>query len=116
MGNELTSNSYRINEITETQINQLLNDLKEQAKIATKELSDNYRQRVVYKLLNTIKVNDQKEFLWILLRTINDPKNDSYNKLTAQIDNIYTLPITEFEKWAYSIVLGIMSSRSESNE
>ncbi len=75
--------------------------------------SDNYRQKIVYKLLNTTKSSNQKEFFSILLRTLNGQKaNEDVKKLSDKLQEIYPLTPESFENVAYSIIMGIMSAES----
>ena len=79
--------------------------------------SSNYRQKLVYNLLNAIKGNDQKEFFWLLLRALNAKLGEEEaNRIFKQIIGIYPLSSSEFEKVAYSVVLGIMSAGGGKSE
>jgi len=72
--------------------------------------SDNYRQKIVYKLLNTAKVSNQSEFFSILLRTLNAQKTDvDVKNLSEKLQEIYPLTSKNFENVAYSIIMGIMA-------
>ncbi len=76
--------------------------------------SENYRQKIVYNLLNTVKVSNQSEFFSILLRTLNAQKdNEDVKKLSGKLMEIYPLTPGNFENVAYSIIMGIMSAKSE---
>jgi len=79
-----------------------------------KGLSSNYRQKLVYNLLNAVKGNNQKEFFWTILRALN-ARSDKPDvaKLSEEIGKMYPLSSSEFEKVAYSIILGIMSAGGE---
>jgi hypothetical protein len=73
--------------------------------------SENYRQKIVYNLLNTVKVSNQSDFFSILLRTLNAQKdNDDVKKLSGKLMEIYPLTPGNFENVAYSIIMGIMSA------
>ena len=76
-----------------------------------KGVSENYRQKLVYNLLNAVKGNNQKEFFWMVLRALN-ARSDKIetSKVSEKIGKIYPLSPSEFEKLAYSIILGIMSA------
>lgn len=75
--------------------------------------SDSYRQKIVYKLLNTAKSSNQKEFFSILLRTLNGQKSDEdIKELSNKLQEIYPLTSGSFENVAYSIIMGIMSAES----
>ncbi len=73
--------------------------------------SDNYRQKLVFDLLNAVKANDQNEFLWILLRAINahSKENQKAKELSSVLIEVFPSSESEFEKVAYSIILGIMA-------
>lgn len=76
--------------------------------------SENYRQKLVYNLLNTAKISNQNEFFSILLRTLNAQKgNEEVKKLSDKLKEIYPLTPGNFENVAYSIIMGIMSAKSE---
>lgn len=76
--------------------------------------SDNYRQKIVYKLLNTTKVNNQSEFFSILLRALNAQKtNSDVKNLSEKLQEIYPLTSKNFENVAYSIIMGIMAVKSD---
>jgi len=72
--------------------------------------SDNYKQKLVYKLLSLIKVNNQNEFFNVLLRTLNSKDTDEKKKLCEKLNSIYPVDEKDFENVAYSIVMGIMAS------
>lgn len=76
--------------------------------------SENYRQKLVYNLLNITKANNQKEFFWTLLRALNSQKDDAKAKeLAKELRDLYPITFRDFEKIAYSIIMGIMSTKSE---
>lgn len=76
--------------------------------------SESYRQKLVYNLLNTVKVNNQTEFFSILLRALNGQRgNENVKKLCWELQKIYPLTHGNFENMAYSIIMGIMSAESE---
>ena len=82
----------------------------EEVKKAFSDTSNNYRQKLVFNLLNTIRENNQKEFFWMTLRALNARSNESeIGKLSKEIGEMYPLNSYEFEKLAYSVILGIMS-------
>jgi len=73
--------------------------------------SESYRQRLVYKLLNTARVNNQSDFFSFLLRTLNSKKGDeNVRKLCRKLEWVYPLNPENFEKVAYSIIIGIMAA------
>ena len=85
-------------------------DLKKYSTKAFKEFDSNsYKQKLVYKLLSLIKVNNQNEFFNVLLRTLNSKDTDDVKELSRILKDIY--PLNEnFESVAYTIVMGIMTS------
>ena len=79
--------------------------------------SENQKQKLVYKLLNAVKVNNQREFFWLLLRTLNsDLKKEVSQKLARKINEVFPVSSADFEKIAYSIILGIITSGGGNNE
>lgn len=91
----------------------------DEIKIYTKEAfenigSESYRQRLIYKLLNTAKVNNQNDFFSSLLRALNSRKDDkNVKRLSRKLEWLYPLSPANFEKVAYSIIMGIMAVRGE---
>ena len=70
-------------------------------------------KKLVFNLLNAVKANDQKEFFWILSKTVNAKiKNNKDAKELSEELGGYQIhkPSKDFEKMAFTIVLGIMSS------
>ena len=94
-----------------------LEELKEAVKDSFKnEKSDNYKQKLVYDLLETVRNNDQKEFFYILLKTINKPKAN-FKELWNKLQNYYdVMPEEAFVNFAYSIIIGIMATYSGGEE
>jgi len=79
-----------------------------------RDTSDNYRQKLVYNLLNAVKGNNQKEFFWTVLRALNARLDKpEVTRLSEEIGRMYPLISSEFEKLAYSVIMGIMSAKSE---
>ncbi|MEN4017569.1 MAG: hypothetical protein PQ975_12315 [Methanobacterium sp.] len=79
--------------------------------------SDNYRQKIVYNLLNTTKTSNQSEFFSILLRTLNAQKSDeNVKELSDKLQEIYPLTSKNFENVAYSIIMGIMAVKSDGGD
>ena len=77
--------------------------------------TENYRQKLAYTLLNTVKADNQKEFFWTLLRPLNAQKdNDKTKDLVGELMAVYPLGSKDFEKVAYSVIMGIMSAKTES--
>ena len=73
--------------------------------------SDNYRQKLVFDLLNAVKANDQNRFLWILLRALNAHSKDNRKarELASVLMEVFPSSESDFEKVAYSVILGIMA-------
>ncbi|WP_460041282.1 hypothetical protein [Thermococcus atlanticus] len=73
--------------------------------------SDNYRQKLVFDLLNAVKANDQDRFLWILLRAINAHSKDNLEakKLASVLMEVFPSSEADFDKVAYSVILGVMA-------
>jgi len=87
-----------------------LEDIREAVSEGFKSESLNYKQKLVYNLLETIRNNDQKEFFYILLKAINKPKKD-YARLLEQLNNNYdVMPEEAFVNFAYTVVIGIMAT------
>jgi len=88
-----------------------LSGLKEAAKEGFKNESDNYKQKLVYDLLEAAKNKDQNRFFYLLLKTINKPKDANFKELWEKLDKNYDiLPQEAFVNFAYSIIVGIMST------
>jgi len=76
------------------------------------EKSDNYKQKLVYNLLERVRNNDQKEFFYILLRALNKPK-ENFKELWKELKEKYdVMPEEAFINFAYSIIIGIMATYS----
>lgn len=72
--------------------------------------SDNYKQKLVYDLLEAVKNNDQNRFFYLLLKAINKPK-ENFKGLWVELEKNYDiLPEEAFINFAYSIIIGIMST------
>jgi len=83
------------------------------------DISANYSQKLVYNLLNAIKFNNQREFFWEVLRVLNTKSKEAGKvaDLCKDIGSLYPLSSSEFEKVAFSIILGIISAQGgEQNE
>ena len=93
-----------------------LDELKSAANKYFKSVSDNYKQRLVYQLLEAVKNKDQREFFYILLKTINKPKEDVNHFLHLLQKNYDIMPDEIFINFAYSIILGIMSTYSSKED
>jgi len=87
-----------------------LQDIREAVSEGFKSESTNYKQKLVYNLLETIRNNDQKEFFYIMLKAINKPKKD-YTRLLDQLNKNYdVMPEEAFVNFAYTVVIGIMAT------
>ncbi len=76
--------------------------------------SKSYRQKLVYNLLNIAKANNQQEFFWTLLRALNSQKdNIKAKELLEELRDVYPITPGNFEKLVYSVILGIMSAKSD---
>lgn len=73
--------------------------------------SDNYRQKLVFDMLNAVKASDQDRFLWILLRALNAHSKDNpkAKEFASALMKVFPSSEAEFEKIAYSVILGIMA-------
>lgn len=92
--------------------------LKNAAKNSFQHESDIYKQKLVYNLLEVAKNKDQNRFFYLLLKSINKPK-ENFNELWKKLKKNYDiLPKEAFVDFAYSIIIGIMSTYSggEKNE
>ncbi|QER42553.1 hypothetical protein F1847_07290 [Thermodesulfobacterium sp. TA1] len=76
------------------------------------------RQRLVYDLLNALKTNDRKRFLWLILKNVNNISVEKSEKVKEFAELLSTLQfehetVENFDKIAYAIVMGIMSGESK---
>lgn len=91
-------------------------DLKKLQKSATQafesgDISNNYKQKLVYNLLDAVKNKDQERFFYILLKAINKPGKEGFEELWEELQKDYDLmPDEVFINFAYSIILGIMKT------
>lgn len=93
-----------------------LDEIKKAAMNVFKNESDNYKQKLVYNLLETVKNNDQSRFFYILLKTINKPK-ENFKELWDALEKSYdVIPEEAFINFAYSIIIGIMGTYNEYNK
>src|SRR3989344_3082424 len=103
---------------------QIVDYMKEIKRFSTevfKDMPNSNKQKLVYVLLNKIRSNSQEEFLWTLIRQVNaynreESLKEPIEKLTENISRVWVdLSSDTFSKYAYSIVLGIMSGKSNKN-
>lgn len=77
------------------------------------EDSESYRQKLVYNLLNIIRSGNMQQFLWTLLRHLNAKRESSEAKeVIGAVNELYGYSSKFFEKWAYSVIMGIMETKS----
>jgi len=105
---------YKVTFIKPTELKKL-RDLT--TKVFSKIGTERSRQRLVYDLLNALKTNDRKRFLWLILKNVNTLKPEERNKANELIESFSSLYIEHetlenFEKMAYSVVMGLMSIKS----
>ena len=75
------------------------------------DISDNYKQKLVYNLLDTVKNKDQNRFFYTLLKAINKPGKENFGEFWLELQKNYDLmPDEVFINFAYSIILGIMKT------
>jgi hypothetical protein len=78
---------------------------------AFEEESDNYKQKLVFNLLEAVKNNDQKTFFYLLLKSINIPKENFKEELWKVLEEYYDImPEEAFINFAYTIIIGIMAT------
>jgi|SRR3989338_556458 len=85
--------------------------LKEKAKNAFMNSSDNYKQKILFNLLNATKTGDQNRFFNILCRAMVANLEDS-RELATKISDI-SFKNKDFEKLSYSIIFGIIVSKNK---
>ena len=79
--------------------------------------SESYRQKLVYTLLNIARSGDMHEFLWTLLRHLNAKKDSpAVKEVVGVINELYQYSSKFFEKWAYSVIMGIMETKRKTTE
>lgn len=96
----------------ETNINKIKNHTKE----SYDGLSRNYKQKLLYNLLATVKNNDRYKFLNILFTNLNAMSKDGAQK--SLVDDLMTkyenIQGPSFETYAYAIIAGILASNDDS--
>ena len=100
--------------VNEQKILSKMKIIQEKTPKVFENVSQSYRQKVVYNLLNIIRSGDMKQFLFTLLRLVNaraDKKETT--ELIEAINYLYTYSSKFFEKWAYTIIMGIMSVKKK---
>ncbi|MEM3503434.1 MAG: hypothetical protein QW134_04335 [Nitrososphaeria archaeon] len=95
--------------IEDVKIYEIKEELRRKSKDAAVDMSSNYKQKLVYNLLDALKARDKARFLDVLLRAINR-KDEHYKALAQAIEGCVSLPQETFEEWGYAIVIGIMAS------
>lgn len=96
-GEEKKFNIYRLEKITRESF---------------RDVSDNYKQKLVYNLLEAAKNYDQHNFFNRLLTALNKPDEEKYGGLLSELSELkkYAMPNEVFTDVAYAIILGIMST------
>ncbi len=101
-------------------VEETLKNIKELSTDIFKDLGSKNKQKLVYDLLNKTRSKNQHEFYWMLLRHLNaftsNKKRRVVSKLTKKLSQNVTLPKDTFIKYAYSIILGIMSGFENNQE
>jgi len=93
-----------------------LEKLKNATFLAFKEQSNNAKQKLVYGLLEAAKNKDQNRFFYLLLKSANKPK-ENFDPLLNKLQEYHNiLPEEAFVNFAYSIIVGIMSTYQYKNE
>jgi len=94
-----------------------LEELVKSVRVVFSSVSQNYRQKLVYKLLNTIKTGDRNEFYWNVARVLNaNTDNPETIKISEKLLKLGILSSKDFEKVAYAVIFGIISVRGGKNE
>jgi len=97
-------------------INEIIDNLKKISKEGFDGISDNYKQKLVYTLLNTVRARDKYKFIDSLSRVMaanmKSDKSDTFKKLAEKTAELQKVSDEIFMKYAYSIVLGIISSKN----
>ena len=79
--------------------------------------SESYRQKLAYNLLNIVRSGNMQEFLWTLLRHLNAKKESQEVKNVIEaINELYEYSSKFFEKWAYSVIMGIMETKTKAKK
>ncbi|MDK2781740.1 MAG: hypothetical protein PWR13_768 [Archaeoglobi archaeon] len=107
-------NSYEFLSIKPEKLRELKNLTED---VFSKIGTEKSRQRLVYDLLNSLKTGDKNRFLWLVLKNINTIKSEekSASELSKLLNRLYIEydTLENFEKIAYTLVMGIMSIESE---
>jgi len=87
------------------------------ADVFSKIGTEKSRQRLVYDLLNTLRSNNRKRFLEIVLKNVNTLKSEERGKareFAHLLSNLWLEYETSenFEKIAYAVVMGIMNAEN----
>lgn len=76
-------------------------------------ISSRAKEKLIYKMLNSIKTGDRKEFTWLAFRTLasslSAPQKESSLK---KLQNLNYISASDFEAIAYSAIAGLISSSS----
>ncbi|WP_346297674.1 hypothetical protein [Geoglobus acetivorans] len=94
-----------------------LEELIRSVRTVFNSVSQNYRQKLIYKLLNAIKTGDRNEFYWNVARALNaNIDNPAVSKVSGIISRLAILSAKDFEKVAHAVIFGIMSAGGGKNE
>ncbi len=100
-----------------------LDDLRMKIKNVFEEIgstkSSGWKERLIFDMLESVKIHDESKFLWLLLKTLNSYREEqNVNELLNTMSKIHIedMPEKTFEKVAYTIIMGIMSSRDKGGE
>ncbi|MGB9831691.1 MAG: hypothetical protein ACP5KW_12360 [Thermoproteota archaeon] len=110
-------NAYYWQKVVENKLLRIdLEELKNATEESFRNESDNYKQKLVFNMLEAIKNNDQNRFFNILLRAINKPKKN-FKQLWETLERNYdVMPNEAFINFAYTVVLGIMATYAGGEE
>jgi len=104
-------------QITNHEITSKLEEIKELTiQVFSGVFSENYKQKIVYDLLNVVQGGNKEKFLWVLIRSVNSKKGESNTEnLMHLLNELYILNLSEdvFKRWAYTIIMGIMSVKTQ---
>ncbi len=75
--------------------------------------SPSLRAKLIHILLNSVRTKDRETFVFEFLRNLNTINDSKKEELAEMLEELLLLDDKEFEKVAYSIILGIMSAGSK---
>lgn len=102
-----------IKQISEKEQKSQMSNLRKRASELFEGISDNYRQGMVYRLLNCAKGGKKEEFIELTIRyaagQMKDKKVAEFcNEVSKTVENSSE---SSFREYAHSIILGIMSQK-----